>query len=50
MGTWVCSGLFKGKWDNSNRNDVNDMMPIAYGQTKLENEKLKTANNSFVWH
>jgi hypothetical protein len=23
------------------------MMPIAYGQTKLENEKLKTANNFF---
>ncbi|MBX9887980.1 MAG: DUF4301 family protein [Flavobacteriaceae bacterium] len=33
------------KWDNNQSIcDVNDMMPIAYGQTKLENEKLKTAN------
>ena len=34
------------KWDTSQSIcDVNDMMPIAYGQTRLENEKLKTANN-----
>lgn len=33
------------KWDNSQGIcDVNDMMPIAYGQTKLENDKLKRAN------
>ncbi|MDG2433633.1 DUF4301 family protein [Flavobacterium sp.] len=33
------------KWDNSQSIcDVDDMMPIAYGQTKLENEKLKRAN------
>jgi nicotinamide riboside kinase len=25
--------------------DINDMLPIAYGQTKLENEKLALANN-----
>lgn len=34
------------KWDTSQSIcDVNDMMPIAHGQTRLENEKLKTANN-----
>jgi nicotinamide riboside kinase/rubrerythrin len=33
------------KWDNiQGICDVNDMMPIAYGQTKLENDKLKRAN------
>ncbi len=34
------------KWNNSKEIcDVNDMMPIAYGQTHLENLKLKTAHN-----
>jgi nicotinamide riboside kinase len=33
------------KWDdNQGICNVNDMMPIAYGQTKLENEKLAKAN------
>ena len=33
------------KWDkNQLICDVDDMLPIAYGQTKLENEKLKVAN------
>jgi NadR type nicotinamide-nucleotide adenylyltransferase len=33
------------KWDdNQGICDVSDMMPIAYGQTKLENEKLAKAN------
>jgi hypothetical protein len=36
------------KWDNNQSIcDVNDMMPIAYGQTKLENEKLKQLINFF---
>ncbi|MBU2061458.1 MAG: DUF4301 family protein, partial [Bacteroidetes bacterium] len=34
------------KWNNSKEIcDVSDMMPIAYGQTRLENLKLKTAHN-----
>jgi nicotinamide riboside kinase len=34
------------KWDKSQSIcDVNDMMPIAFGQTKLENEKLSSANH-----
>lgn len=34
------------KWNNSKEIcDVSDMMPIAYGQTQLENLKLKTAHN-----
>ncbi len=34
------------KWDKSQTIcDINDMLPIAYGQTKLENEKTKTANH-----
>jgi nicotinamide riboside kinase len=33
------------KWnENKYICDVNDMLPIAYGQTKLENEKLAQAN------
>jgi nicotinamide riboside kinase len=33
------------KWDNSAKIcDVDDMLPIAYGQTKLENESLSVAN------
>ncbi|WP_414000033.1 DUF4301 family protein [Flavobacterium sp. W1B] len=33
------------KWDKSQLIcDVNDMLPIAYGQTQLENEKLSIAN------
>jgi len=33
------------KWDKTGQIcDVNDMLPIAYGQTKLENESLSTAN------
>jgi nicotinamide riboside kinase len=33
------------KWDdNQGICDVSDMMPIAYGQTKLENEKLAKSN------
>ncbi|PRZ24983.1 DUF4301 family protein [Flavobacterium granuli] len=33
------------KWDKSQLIcDVNDMLPIAYGQTRLENEKLSMAN------
>ena len=33
------------KWDESQLVcDVDDMLPIAYGQTKLENEKLAVAN------
>lgn len=33
------------KWDKSKAIcDVNDMLPIAYGQTQLENEKMATAN------
>ncbi|WP_175514029.1 DUF4301 family protein [Flavobacterium degerlachei] len=33
------------KWDKSQLIcDVDDMLPIAYGQTKLENEKLAVAN------
>jgi NadR type nicotinamide-nucleotide adenylyltransferase len=33
------------KWDKSQAIcDVNDMLPIAYGQTQLENEKTTTAN------
>jgi hypothetical protein len=37
--------LFAEKWDdNQGICDVSDMMPIAYGQTKLENEKLAKAN------
>ena len=33
------------KWDKTAQIcDVNDMLPIAYGQTKLENETLSTAN------
>jgi hypothetical protein len=26
------------------------MMPIAYGQTKLENEKLAKANKYLLWY
>ncbi|MDI6049778.1 DUF4301 family protein [Flavobacterium sp. XS2P24] len=34
------------KWDaNQQICDVNDMLPIAYGQTKLENESALIANN-----
>lgn len=33
------------KWDKTGQIcDVNDMLPIAYGQTQLENEALSTAN------
>ena len=33
------------KWDKKQQIcDVDDMLPIAYGQTKLENEKLAAAN------
>lgn len=33
------------KWDKTEQIcDVNDMLPIAYGQTKLENDSLSTAN------
>lgn len=33
------------KWDKTAQIcDVNDMLPIAYGQTKLENQSLSTAN------
>lgn len=33
------------KWDNSQLIcDVNDMLPIAYGQVKLENDSLAVAN------
>lgn len=33
------------KWDNTGQIcDSNDMLPIAYGQTKLENEALSVAN------
>ena len=33
------------KWDKSEQIcDINDMLPIAYGQTKLENEALSTAH------
>jgi NadR type nicotinamide-nucleotide adenylyltransferase len=33
------------KWDTQHAIcDVNDMLPIAYGQTQLENEKTATAN------
>jgi nicotinamide riboside kinase len=33
------------KWDKTEKIcDVNDMLPIAYGQTKLENDALSTAN------
>lgn len=33
------------KWDNTGQIcDINDMLPIAYGQTKLENEALSSAN------
>lgn len=33
------------KWDKMAQIcDVNDMLPIAYGQTKLENQSLSTAN------
>jgi nicotinamide riboside kinase len=33
------------KWDNTGQIcDVNDMLPIAYGQTKLENEAMSGAN------
>ncbi len=33
------------KWDKTEQIcDVNDMLPIAYGQTKLENAALSTAN------
>ena len=33
------------KWDNTGQIcDVNDMLPIAYGQTKLENDALFTGN------
>ena len=33
------------KWDKYQAIcDVNDMLPIAYGQTQLENEKMATAN------
>lgn len=35
----------QGKWDKTGHIcDQNDMMPIAYGQIKLENERLYTAN------
>lgn len=33
------------KWDSTSQIcDVNDMLPIAYGQTKLENDALSVAN------
>jgi nicotinamide riboside kinase len=33
------------KWDSTSQIcDVNDMLPIAYGQTKLENDALSAAN------
>ena len=33
------------KWDYTGKIcDVNDMLPIAYGQTKLENDSLLSAN------
>lgn len=33
------------KWDKTAQKcDVNDMLPIAYGQTQLENERLSAAN------
>jgi NadR type nicotinamide-nucleotide adenylyltransferase len=33
------------KWDKSQAIcDINDMLPIAYGQTQLENEKMAKAN------
>ncbi|MCI4444334.1 MAG: DUF4301 family protein, partial [Lentimicrobium sp.] len=33
------------KWDNTSQIcDVDDMLPIAYGQTKLENDALSSAN------
>jgi NadR type nicotinamide-nucleotide adenylyltransferase len=33
------------KWDKQQALcDINDMLPIAYGQTQLENEKMATAN------
>jgi nicotinamide riboside kinase len=36
------------KWDdNQGICDVSDMMPIAYGQTKLENEKLAKQTSIF---
>ena len=35
----------QGKWDKTGQIcDVNDMLPIAYGQTKLENDALFTGN------
>jgi nicotinamide riboside kinase len=35
----------QNKWDITGQIcDVNDMLPIAYGQTKLENDALSTAN------
>jgi nicotinamide riboside kinase len=45
---WVpefARGYLQEKWDkNKLICDVDDMLPIAYGQTKLENEKLSVAN------
>jgi nicotinamide riboside kinase len=45
---WVpefARGYLQEKWDqNKLICDVDDMLPIAYGQTKLENEKLAVAN------
>lgn len=36
----------QNKWDRTSQIcDVNDMLPIAYGQTQLENESLLTAKN-----
>lgn len=35
----------QGKWDKTTQIcDVDDMLPIAYGQTKLENDSLSVAN------
>jgi nicotinamide riboside kinase len=39
--------LFAEKWDDNALCDVSDMMPIAYGQTKLENEKLAKQTSIF---
>jgi nicotinamide riboside kinase len=38
-------GILQEKWDKSQLIcDVNDMLPIAYGQTKFENYSLSIAN------
>jgi nicotinamide riboside kinase len=46
MGAQVARDYLQEKWDKSQSIcDVNDMMPMRAGQTKLENEKLSSANH-----